>query len=203
MQIPAETPEMTSDARRGAAGFTLVELIVTVSLAAILMAIGIPAYRETIARNRLTQQTNDIVAAMTLARSQAITLNQPVIFCRTADAESVVSPTCVNAVGNWTAWVVRTAGGVIIRRSEIPTFGGAITVKVTTCGTCVPTTLPIDQVTFASDGLARTSTNVLLNGQRINVCSNHSTTATANNQRRITLAAGSRMAITRLSGACP
>ena len=69
---------------RSCAGFSLIELLATVTLAAILMAIAVPMVRATLANNRLSAQTNDMIAAITLARSQAITLNQTVTFCRTA-----------------------------------------------------------------------------------------------------------------------
>lgn len=53
-------------------GFTLIELIVTVSLAGILMAVAIPSFVEAIKSNRLTTQTNEFMAALNLARSEAI-----------------------------------------------------------------------------------------------------------------------------------
>lgn len=53
-------------------GFTLIELIVTVSIAAILMAMAIPSFVETIKSNRLTTYANEFVAALNMARSEAI-----------------------------------------------------------------------------------------------------------------------------------
>ena len=106
MENPARTA-VPSCAARSAAGFTMVEMIVTVSLAAILMAIGVPMFKESIGSNRIIGQANDLVAAINLGRSEAIKLNQAVLFCRTADAESNASPACVSSAGDWTAWVVR------------------------------------------------------------------------------------------------
>jgi type IV fimbrial biogenesis protein FimT len=53
-------------------GFTLIELVVTVSLAGILMAVAIPSFIEAIKSNRLTTQANEFMAALNLARSEAI-----------------------------------------------------------------------------------------------------------------------------------
>ncbi|MEO6080403.1 MAG: GspH/FimT family pseudopilin [Steroidobacteraceae bacterium] len=161
--------------------------MVALSVAALLMAIGIPTFREIIASNRLTEDANDMVAAMMFARSEAIKSNQGITFCR---ADSDGATTCSSATGSWPFWIVRNPAGAVLRRGELPNFGGNIVVK---------NTLTSNQVTFASDGLARTN-NGLINGQTITVCSNHSLT---NNQRLITLGAGSRIAVTRVSGVCP
>jgi type IV fimbrial biogenesis protein FimT len=186
MELPAENSRTQRGRRASEAGFTLVELLVTISLASLLMAIGIPMFRETIASNRLTGEANDLVAAITMARSQAITANQRVVFCR-ADSDAAV--TCSGTAGNWEFWLITNAAGTVIRRGDVPGHGGAIEVS---------STLINDQVTFASDGLARTN-NVLVAGEQIVVCSNHSA---INNQRQITLGAGSRVSTARVSGGC-
>lgn len=53
-------------------GFTLVELMVTVSILAITLAIAVPSYQSFVARNRLAASTNELVSALALARSEAI-----------------------------------------------------------------------------------------------------------------------------------
>jgi type IV fimbrial biogenesis protein FimT len=53
-------------------GFTLIELIVTVSIAAILLSMAIPSFIGTIASNRLTTNDNELVTALNIARSEAI-----------------------------------------------------------------------------------------------------------------------------------
>ena len=47
-------------------GFTLMELIITVAIAAIVLAIGVPSFQEMMRSNRLATQTNELVAAMNL-----------------------------------------------------------------------------------------------------------------------------------------
>jgi type IV fimbrial biogenesis protein FimT len=171
-----------------AAGFSLVELMVTVSLAAILMAVGIPMLRDTLANNRLAGQTNDMIAAMSLARSQAITLNQSVTFCRTSSTEAVANPTCAGSAGNWQFWLVRTANGTIVRRGTL--LGPSLVVT---------STLTNDQVVFTSDGLARTNNVLVTGGPHLIVCSSHSS---VNNQRQVTIGAGSRVSTAKASGGC-
>ncbi len=52
--------------------FTLVELVIVISLTAILLGIGIPSFRTLIQNNRLTSHANEFVATLNLARSEAI-----------------------------------------------------------------------------------------------------------------------------------
>lgn len=54
------------------AGFTLVELIITLTIAGILAALAAPAMRTFIFSQRLTTQANELVADFNLARSEAI-----------------------------------------------------------------------------------------------------------------------------------
>jgi len=54
------------------AGFTLIELIVTLTVAGILAAIAVPSFKTTIQNNRLATESNDLLGAMLYARSQAI-----------------------------------------------------------------------------------------------------------------------------------
>ena len=181
-----ETFHSPRGTRAHAAGFTLVELMVTVFLASILLAVGVPMFRQSIDSHHLTEQANDLVAAITMARSQAITANQRVSFCR-ADSEADVA--CSAAAGPWQFWLITNAAGTVIRRGEVPDYGGVIVVT---------STLVNDQVVFASDGLARTN-GALVAGQQILVCSNQSST---DNRRQITLGAGSRVTTDKATGGC-
>ncbi len=55
-----------------AAGFTLVELIVALTVAAILVSIAVPSFSTMVQNNRLTAQANHFIAALTYARSEAV-----------------------------------------------------------------------------------------------------------------------------------
>jgi type IV fimbrial biogenesis protein FimT len=77
-------------------GFTLVELMYTVAIAALVLGMGIPAFTETIRASRMTTSVNTEVTAMHVARSEAVKRRARVTLCRaTTDA----APAC-SAAGN-------------------------------------------------------------------------------------------------------
>lgn len=80
-------------------GFSIIELMVTVAIVAILAAIALPSFVETIARNRIAAQANDFIAAVNLARMEAIRRNGTSGVCSSTD-----SATCG---GDWDdGWIV-------------------------------------------------------------------------------------------------
>jgi type IV fimbrial biogenesis protein FimT len=79
-------------------GFTLIELIVVVSIVAILGAIAIPSYQSSIANNRVSAELDRIAMDVSFARSEAVKRGTTVALCPTAG--------CV-AGAHWEAgWVV-------------------------------------------------------------------------------------------------
>ena len=66
-------------------GFSLTELLVTTTMISILSGIGVPSMSEFVKNERLTTQINTLVGHLALARSQAVTLAQPVSVCASSD----------------------------------------------------------------------------------------------------------------------
>jgi type IV fimbrial biogenesis protein FimT len=56
----------------GAAGLTLVELMLVLSIVSIILAAGVPGFQNLIQNQRLLTTTNDFFAAINLARAEAI-----------------------------------------------------------------------------------------------------------------------------------
>lgn len=84
-------------------GFTLIELMITIAIAAILLTIGVPSFTETIKNNRLATTANAFVTAASLARSEAVKRGSRVTVCKSNDGA-----TCTNA-NNWDqGWIVFT-----------------------------------------------------------------------------------------------
>lgn len=74
-------------------GFTLLELMITITVAGILMVIAVPSFQHAISSTNLSGAHNDLVAALRYARSEAITRN--------GDVEIIAN-------GNWhDGWTVQ------------------------------------------------------------------------------------------------
>lgn len=94
-----------STLRSKSTGFTLLELMVAIAVAAILITVSAPSFRSIIQNNRLVGQSNEMVTAFQVARSEALKRNRPVIICPSSDGTG-----CGTA---WTdGWIVAedTAG---------------------------------------------------------------------------------------------
>jgi type IV fimbrial biogenesis protein FimT len=59
-------------ALRRAAGFTLIELMVTIGVAAVLLTLALPSFTAAIRSNRVATSTNQVLATLNLARAEGL-----------------------------------------------------------------------------------------------------------------------------------
>lgn len=86
-------------ATRPTHGFTLVELMVTLAVIAVLASIALPSFQGTIRLNRVSTENNEFIAALNLARSEAIKNRAIGELCASADG--------VNCGADWSlGWMV-------------------------------------------------------------------------------------------------
>ncbi len=96
-----EEPKPGGIARRPE-GFTFIELLVTISIAAILMTIAVPSFQTFFHNTRMATVSNELLASFSLARSEAIRRGQHVSVCRSSTGTS-----CAAAGNGWDAgWIV-------------------------------------------------------------------------------------------------
>jgi prepilin-type N-terminal cleavage/methylation domain-containing protein len=95
-----------------ARGFTLVEVLVVMTISAILLAAAVPAMQSLIYSNRVSSGANELLSSMQLARGEAVRRNGFVTICRSTNAETA-NPTCSDAAfgpyaaEDWAAgWIV-------------------------------------------------------------------------------------------------
>lgn len=59
-------------------GLTLIELMVTLAVAVVLLSIGVPSFQSIMQSNRVSAQTNELISAVTTARSEAVRRNEEI-----------------------------------------------------------------------------------------------------------------------------
>jgi type IV fimbrial biogenesis protein FimT len=109
--------------RTSSDGFTLIELMITITISALLMAVGIPSFRDFVLGQRVKTATYDMSYTLTLARSEAIKRNSDV----------VVTP----ASGGWqNGWSVQTTvSGTTTTLSQQTAYSGLTFTNPTTAVT--------------------------------------------------------------------
>lgn len=88
--------------RRTQLGMSLVELMTVISIAGILLAIGVPSYKYITTSNRVSMEVNALLADLQYARSEAVKEGQMVTVCPSANQTA-----CDANSTNWqSGWIV-------------------------------------------------------------------------------------------------
>ncbi len=96
------TPSVYTNARRNphrTKGFTLTELIVSISILIITLGLSTPTFAEMIERHNMAQQTDELLASLRFARAQAVNQNLDVYVCR-----AISSQQCAASTARWADW---------------------------------------------------------------------------------------------------
>lgn len=98
-----------------AKGVTLIELMVTLSIAAIILTLAAPSFQTLIRTTQVNTVTNGLVGVFNLARSEAIKRGWPVTVCKSGNINDA-SPSCNTAASwkdGWLAFVDNDQDGVV------------------------------------------------------------------------------------------
>lgn len=105
-------------ATRRQRGFTAIELMVTIAVMAILMALAVPAMQDGLLGSKLGAQANSLVASVTLARSEAIKRNARTKLCI---PDSTFAACAASSTAGWEqGWIVISGTTVIQRQQAAP-----------------------------------------------------------------------------------
>lgn len=171
-------------------GFTIVELMTTMAVAAILLAIAVPSFRNITLTNRLNTAANGLVNAISVARMEAVKRNSGAQFCSNSTGANT-SDTLGGACGIETGAVWALSGGEASQVLAGPT-------------NLVPPLQLNGHVTalrFTAQGQAeQAGTSTPFSDQVADICTSQ---MSQDNHRIITMRAGSILATTTSSGACP
>lgn len=159
-------------ARSAQCGFTLIELMVTIAVVAILLGIALPSFTDSTLGSKLRTQANDLVAGAVLARSEAIKRNQTVTLCASSNGTS--------CTGSWSdGWIVISSGGTVIMKHPAAATGFLISSAQTS-------------LAFQPTGVGATAASLV-------VC--RATPSVGSQERVVTVSATGRASVTKTSNA--
>ncbi|MDX1678496.1 GspH/FimT family pseudopilin [Arsukibacterium sp.] len=160
-------------------GFTLVELMVTIAVVAIVATIAVPSFNGLVQGNRLSGATNQLVSAFHLARSEAIKRSQNVSLCATSDGINCTPR------ADWNSWLVLAGNEVILQ--------GRVSSGLNVAGPANT------NIIFSSAGLVRDNAGAGLSSS-LQVCSTSG--ALTENTRTMNFVAGGSISINKGVSTC-
>ena len=95
---------METTLKRRSSGFTLIEAIITISIASILASIAIPSFNKMIESNRISSASNEFLSALMYTRSEATKRSISVTICSSVNGSS-----CSSGLDNYAkGWIIFT-----------------------------------------------------------------------------------------------
>ncbi len=125
-------------------GFTLLELLVTFTVAAILIAIAIPSLTVFVQNSREDSQADSLLSSLAYARSEAVKRDANVLICSSSDGA-----TCSGSSAWGNGWIVETSGAAPTVLQTMPQLDAGNTLSASFNGAGV------SQLTFQPSGFVQ------------------------------------------------
>lgn len=174
MSLQQVSQHRRPDAGRRMAGVTMVELMVTVGVAAVLAATAVPSMQSFVRVSQVRTAANELAVALATARSEAVKRGNPVTVCKSADV-TLAQPLCTGSTAvpwrqGWIMFVDHDQDGVIDTSGSLPDVrlrvgaaDGRLTVQADTNFSRYVSYLP-NGVSVGSGGSSAGAFHVCLNG---------------------------------------
>jgi type IV fimbrial biogenesis protein FimT len=116
-------------------GFTLIEVLVVVTLIGIIASLAVPSLRDFLLRNTATSLSNEFYVGVTQTRTEAITRNTCVSMCQSTSTQNAISGgalSCTTTGTNWLrGWIIVTNPTCDSSDTNPVGLANAIVIKVT------------------------------------------------------------------------
>jgi type IV fimbrial biogenesis protein FimT len=165
----------------------MLEMLMALVVLAVLVGLGAPQLMSLVHSSRLPATSNELVAALHLARAEAVRRNRPVVLCRSANQASCATGS------EWPGWLLfvdTDADSVLDTGEDIVRTGVVEPGLVLRASSNISTRN--DRLRFAPSGRAIAADELTMLNATLRVCA--ATTQPAQNVRDVTLAAGTRVA---------
>lgn len=163
-------------------GFTLVEMLMALTVGGVLMALTVPAMTGMLNTQKSTSAVNALFTSLNLARSEAIKRNARAVLCKTADGVS-----CTTHGGWEQGWIVfhdANNNAVLDPGEQVVLQQGAVSAGIRLTGN-----LPVaNYVSYSASGTAKLTSGAFQAGT-FTVCP---ATASSSDVRQIVLSGTGR-----------
>jgi type IV fimbrial biogenesis protein FimT len=192
-------------------GFTMIELLIAMAILSISLAVGVPKLSIFFKGNRMITNTNDLLAGLNIARSEAIKVGARVTICK-SDNAGQAAPTCTEDGGWESGWFVFVDSDNTKGSYNSASDGAILRINAGASGSEVTITVDASDnienfASFTSRGVPKASNGASQSGV-FRVCDDRGLTNASGNvvARGIVLGASGRARTTRDAakiGACP
>ncbi|MDT8399010.1 MAG: GspH/FimT family pseudopilin [Pseudomonadales bacterium] len=121
---------------RPASGYTILELLVTLAIVALLAAATVPSLQDIVTRNARDSGMQDLMTAIAGTRSEAVTRAASVALCRSVDASACAASTNGDWKDGWLVFQDAGTAGVVDGSDQIvlvhPALNGQNAIRIRT-----------------------------------------------------------------------